>query len=238
MLRSIVVYNNPWTLLAWRRFYRQILVRGQLAFDVGAHVGTRARAMHAVGARVIACEPQELFARYLRATLPRDITVVHAAVGKEETTASMAVSSSHPTVSSLKPDFVVGASSAPGFGHVKWDTRESVTVTTLDRLIETHGVPSYVKIDVEGFELDVLGGLSQAIELISVEFLPGFPDLTLQVIDRLMDFGPYRFNPVMGETARFLWPQWRDGPAARAWLESLPSDSSSGDLFARLRHDS
>lgn len=193
--------------------------------------------MHAVGARVVACEPQGLFARYLHATLPKDITVVNAAVGTEETTASMAVSSSHPTVSSLKTDFVAGASGAPGFGHVKWDRLESVTVTTLDRLIENHGLPSYVKIDVEGFELDVLGGISQPIEWVSVEFLPGFPELTLQVIDRLMELGPYRFNPVVGESARFLWTDWREATPTREWLESLAADSLSGDLFARLSHD-
>ena len=193
--------------------------------------------MHAVGARVVACEPQRLFARYLHTTLPKDITVVHAALGTTETTASMAVSSSHPTVSSLKTDFVSGATSAPGFGHVKWDRQENVSVTTLDRLIETHGVPSYIKIDVEGFELEVLGGLSQPIEWISVEFLPGFPELTLQVIDRLIELGPYRFNPVVGESARFHWTDWREATQTREWLQCVPSDSSSGDLFARRSHD-
>ena len=43
-------------------------------------------------------------------------------------------------------------------------------LTTLDALIELHGKPDFIKIDVEGFEVDVLGGLSSAIPLLSFEF--------------------------------------------------------------------
>jgi len=105
---------------------------------------------------------------------------------------------------------------------------------TLDRLIARHGRPAYIKIDVEGFELEVLSGLSQAVPVMSVEYLPAFPDLTGAVIDRLEALGPYRFNPVVGERSGFLWPDWRDGPTVRDWLAALPGDAPSGDVFARL----
>jgi FkbM family methyltransferase len=234
LIRSLVIYHNPLTLRAWRRFYRDTLDAGDLVFDVGAHVGTRARAMRAAGARVIALEPQALFARYLRLTLPRDITLVEAAVGGAEAMAEMSVSSRHPTVSSLETAFVDKAGGAPGFGHVDWDSRETVRLVTLDGLIARHGMPRYVKIDVEGYELEVLAGLSRAPEMVSVEYLPGFPELSHRVIDRLAELGDYRFNPLVGERAGFAWQDWRDGAAARAWLDGLPADAPSGDLFARL----
>jgi hypothetical protein len=60
--RSLVIYHSPATLRAWRRFYKDFLSPGDLAFDVGAHVGTRARAMRAAGAKVVALEPQAPFA--------------------------------------------------------------------------------------------------------------------------------------------------------------------------------
>jgi FkbM family methyltransferase len=234
LLRSLVIYHNPVRTGPLRRFYRDLLRPGDLVFDVGAHVGTRARAMRAAGARVVALEPQEPFSIFLRRTLPRDIRLVEAAAGGVETVAEMAVSSLHPTVSSLKAGFADEAGSAPGFGHVRWDRVQRVRVTTLDRLIAEEGLPRYVKIDVEGFELEVLSGLSQPVEMVSVEYLPGLPDLTLSVIDRLQQLGSYRFNPVRGESGRFLWDDWRDAESTRTWLKGLPADGPSGDLYARL----
>lgn len=233
LIRSLAIYYNPWRSRQLRVFYRQLLEPGQLAFDIGAHVGSRARAMRAAGARVVACEPQEPFATFLHRSLPRDIVLVRKAVGRSETTARMVVSSLHPTVSSLSDSFAAGASAAPGFEHVRWDRSQQVQVTTLDRLIDRYGVPDLVKIDVEGFELDVLAGLSRPLPLLSVEYLPAFADRALAVVDRLERLGDYRFNPVAGEDARFLWPDWRDAGAARRWLRSLPPDGRSGDLYAR-----
>ena len=233
-LRSLVIYHNPVSARAWTRFYRELLAEGDLVIDVGAHIGSRARAMRAAGARVIALEPQQPFASYLRLTLPRAITLIEAAAGRAEAEADMAVSSRHPTVSSLRGDFVEAAAHAPGFEHVEWDNTQRVRVVTLDGLIEEYGTPRYIKIDVEGFELDVLAGLSRAVPIVSVEYLPGFPDLTRAVIARLGELDDYRFNPVQGEGGQFLWPDWRDSVQTLAWLETLPAESRSGDLFARL----
>ena len=60
------------------------------------------------------------------------------------------------------------------------------------------------------------------------------PDLTLAVIDRLMQLGPYQFNPVRGEAAAFLWDRWQGPEDTRAWLRGLGPEAGSGDLYARL----
>ncbi len=146
----------------------------------------------------------------------------------------MAVSSLHPTVSSLSTSFAAEAADAPGFEHVRWDRSQEVRMTTMDALIAAHGLPDFVKIDVEGFELDVLSGLGQPVPMLSVEYLPAFRDRTLAVIDRLDDLGQYRFNPVTGEAGGFLWDDWREADAARAWLSGLDAQGGSGDLYARL----
>lgn len=234
LVRSLIIYNNPLRTRPLRHFYRGLLKQGDLVFDIGSHVGTRARAMRAAGARVIALEPQEPFASYLRRSLPTDVLLIEAAAGRAEAMADMAVSTLHPTVSSLQPDFAANAGATPGFAHVRWDGRQRVRVTTLDHLIAEHGLPRYVKIDVEGFELEVLCGLSHPVALISVEYLPDLQDQTVAVIARLMEIGPYCFNPVRGETGHFLWSDWRTAAETVAWLKSQPAGTSSGDLYARL----
>lgn len=233
-LKSLVIYSNPYRTRPWRAFYRELLSNQELVFDIGAHIGSRSRAMHAAGARVIALEPQAPFAQFLRWSLPKQITLIEAAVGSYQGEAGMAVSSKHPTVSSMRPDFVTDATSVAGFEHVRWDQQQIVHMVTLDDLIAQYGNPDYIKIDVEGFELEVLQGLTQPVKMLSLEFLPGFADLTHAVVDRLSELGKYRFNPVVGEQARFLWSEWGDEKSLRAWMQSQPAAANPSDLFARL----
>jgi len=236
-LRSLIIYNNPQRRLVWKRFYRKLLNPESLAFDIGAHVGTRTRAMRAAGARVVALEPQHPFAYFLEKTLPNDVVFLEAAAGAIEMDAEMAISSKHPTVSSMRTEFVDDASTAKGFEKVQWDKKQTVTIVTLDGLIEKHGQPDYIKIDVEGYELQVLSGLSKPVPLISVEYLPGFPKLTKEVVTRLLELGNYEFNPVVGENAKFLWSEWKQADQLQSWMQTQPATGKASDLFARLKSE-
>lgn len=189
--------------------------------------------MRRAGARVVAVEPQDPFTTFLKRTLPRDITVLDVALGGTCTQQTLSISTAHPTVSSLSQDFVGSAKSAPGFEHVTWDRSQLVKVLTADTLIKRYGHPKYIKIDVEGGEADVLEGLSQPIPLISVEYLPAMPALAVDLVDQLAAIGNDRFNIVRGESARFLWPDWRDATATKEWLHNQEVSAVSGDLFAK-----
>ena len=233
LVRSLVTYHHPLSILRWRRFYRSLLSRGDLVFDVGAHVGTRARAMRGAGARVVALEPQYPLSGFLRRTMPRDVTVLDLAVGREDGEVSMAVSSRHPTVSTLNGAFVEAAKTASGFEHVRWDRSQRVRVVTLDTLIARFGVPRYVKIDVEGSEIEVLKGLSQPVPIDLGRVSPRLPPSRQGARGSAGSAGLGRFNIVQGESGAFLWPAWRDGDAVKAWLESQDPAAVSGDLFGR-----
>lgn len=233
VLRSVAIYYNPALMRRNRRLYRGLIGPGDLAFDVGAHVGTRARALRRCGARVVAFEPQPVFAAFLRHTLPRDVVLMEAALGQTESRAQMAVSRRHPTVSSLRGSLPAEARTMPGFEHVRWDSRAEVAVTTLDAMIAAHGMPRYIKIDVEGYEAEVLAGLSHPAEIVSFEYLPGLPQASAAVVARLAELGHYEFNVVRGENAGFDWSDWRDADGLRAWLSTQAPDSGSGDVYAR-----
>ena len=234
-LRSLAIYANPAVYRRWRRFYATILRPGDLAFDIGAHVGTRARAMRAAGARVVAVEPQRPFSTFLRHTLPSSIEVVEAGISSNNGEATLAISSRHPTVSTLSRTFVDEGRVAHGFQHVRWDGAQTVPLLTLDAMIARFGAPEHIKIDVEGAEMEVLKGLTVPVNLLSVEYLPAMPHLALELVDELRRRGNTEFNLVSGETAAFLWDEWRDAIAVKAWLRELTPDARSGDLFARRK---
>ena len=57
--RSALIYRaNPLKRRRSRRFYGQFVGPGDLAFDIGAHLGDRVQAWTDLGARVVAVEPQ------------------------------------------------------------------------------------------------------------------------------------------------------------------------------------
>ncbi|MBK5928895.1 FkbM family methyltransferase [Rhodobaculum claviforme] len=232
--RSLAIYyGRPWRQRGLADLYRGFLGPGDLAFDIGAHVGNRTRAMRRSGARVVAVEPQGAFAAFLRMTLPGDVTLIEGACGATVGEADLAVSRLHPTVSSLGPLPGAGAQ-APGFSHVRWDARQRVSVTTLDALIAAHGLPRLIKIDVEGAEPEVLAGLSQPVPVVAFEYLPALPGPAAAAVSRLEALGPYSFNVVQGEARRFLWDDWRTAAAAHDWLAARAPDEGSGDLYARI----
>ena len=85
-------------------------------------------------------------------------------------------------------------------------------MTTLDDLIKIYGVPKYIKIDVEGFELDVLLGLSQKAGIISFEFTSEFLDQTINCLNHLKKIGYQEYNFSIGERRKFYthWSNTED----------------------------
>jgi FkbM family methyltransferase len=233
LIRSLAIYYGaPGRVARLRRFYAGFVRRGDLVFDIGAHVGNRTRAFAALGARVVAVEPQGLFHAVLARTLPkRRIHLERAAVGAHVGEVELRVSRAHPTVSSGNADWQEHMAREPAFRRVRWDRVERVPGTTLDELIARHGTPTFCKIDVEGMEAEILRGLSQPLARLSVEVLAEAPDAAAACVDRLAALGDYRFNLAEGEAGHFAWPNWCDGPTALTRLRHL---KGHGDLYAFL----
>ena len=71
------------------------------------------------------------------------------------------------------------------FSDFQWNKKEKVKVATLDSMITEFGRPSFIKIDVVGFEYEVIQGLSEKVNNISIEFTPEYIDSTLASLNYL-----------------------------------------------------
>ena len=236
--RSVLMYHGiPLRRRCLTRFYAPFIRPNDLCFDLGAHVGSRLRAWLPLGARIVAVEPQpECMALLRRWFGDHDrITLIEQAVGATPGVAELFVSPRTPTVSSLSPAWIAAAQREPGFAGVRWDYAISVQVTTLDRLIAEHDQPAFCKIDVEGYELDVLQGLTRPIRALSFEYRRANLDAARACVASLAALGPYEFNSSVGEAQRLRSPVWLDAPACLAWLDTVAGLGDSGDLYARLR---
>ena len=244
LLRSLVIYHGqPGKFRALRTHYHSFVPAGGLAFDIGAHVGNRTRAFAALGARVVAVEPQTSLAAFLERIFARndDVEVIASAVGAAVGTTRLFLCEGNPTVATTSSEWAAAAPDKAGWEHVAFTDVASVPQTTLDVLVERFGTPDFVKIDVEGSEDEVLAGLSRPLPSLSFEFLPADRDVTLRATVRLERLAEthgerYEYNFSLGEELRLvLRDRWWDADELRDYLAEIPDDGPSGDVYARLR---
>jgi len=237
VLRSLrIYYGNRQRRADMERLYRRFVNPGELVFDVGAHVGDRVAAFRRLGARVVAVEPQPALRKTLKLLHGRDraVTIEPVALGRTEGSIELKLNLDNPTVSTASADFIRAAAGAPGWEGQAWTTSLTVPMTTLDALIARHGTPAFIKIDVEGFEVEVLAGLSGPVPALSFEFTTIQRVVAAAAIDRCVALGYPSFNAALGESQTLAHEAWLTAPQIAQWLTALPDAANSGDVYARL----
>jgi FkbM family methyltransferase len=234
VMRSLGVYYGRKGRSAEKdRLYAQFVKSGDLVFDVGAHVGDRVASFRRLGARVVALEPQPALAFTLKALYGRDrnVMIETKAVGRAPGTLTMKINVDNPTVSTASSAFVDAARGARGWEGQAWEKTIVVPVTTIDALMEAHGIPAFVKIDVEGFESEALAGMTRPVDALSFEFTTIQRDVAETCIARCAALGFLRYNAAIGESQEL--GDWRSAEDIARWLLELPHAANSGDIYAR-----
>ena len=131
----------------------RLLRPGDVVYDVGANVGYTSLLFSALvgdGGQVISLEP-----------VPRSFELLYRSCRECKNIICLNVAASNTS-----EDLLINASTMLDRSSAKWvRNTESIRVPadTLDSLVEMHGFPKLVKIDVEGFESAVFRGMKNIL---------------------------------------------------------------------------
>lgn len=213
-------------------FYSMLIHQGDLVFDVGANVGNRSLVFRDLGARVVAFEPNPEVARILRFRFGKSVRIENAGLGEKKGVLEFFISS-NSRISSFSDKFKSHKLKINKTIHYKKSIE--VPVTTLDAAIDKYGVPVFCKVDTEGFEEQVLAGLSRQIPLLSFEFtFPDFYPETIRCLLHLQKLGFNSFNFSFAESLR-LEPEWMSYEDFTKRIREYETTSQVvyGDIYVR-----
>jgi len=221
---------------AMLRFYSQFMRPGDLCFDIGANLGNRLTIFRQLGARVVALEPQDACFKELTSRFDNDpqVTLLPLAAADRELEFEMHVANVN-TISSMSTEWIEKTKKSGRFSDYRWDQVQKVKSTTLDKLIATHGLPRFIKIDVEGFELPVILGLSQPVPCLSFEWTPEFSQAAWDCLDHLAGIGDIETNYSLGESMLWAAEQWMKPVQLKTALAAYENDIKHfGDIYVRF----
>jgi FkbM family methyltransferase len=203
--------------------YSEVLKQRSLCFDIGANLGQRSEVFLELGNRVLIVEPNPECMPTLDFLFSSktDAEIVVAAVGSQEGSIQFYTHGTDSTGSAL------ANWDASVYGRDRGQTVRTVPATTLDSLIKKYGRPDFTKIDVEGFEIEVLKGLSQPLPLLSFEFHSEDMTKTRSCLDILASFGK------ISARACSMGCEWLTDKTTEIdeCLRAIESTRAKGDLF-------
>lgn len=213
--------------------YAPFIRPGDLVFDIGANNGDRTMVFRRLGARVIAVEPQEQCITHLQKLFSGDknVTIIGEALSEMEGAGELSINDHMPVVSTMSQQWRDKGRFSQSSG---WTRTQSVRTTTLDILLAKFGTPIFCKIDVEGYELSVLKGLSSPLHVVSFEFTNEFIGEAFACVNALSDLGTIEANYTIGESMDFSLSRWVDLSTLHDSMTSQKDPSLWGDIYVRF----
>lgn len=216
-------------------FFSQLIKQGDLVFDVGAFIGNKTEIFLNYGAKVVCFEPQEICINFLASKFAcnKNVTIVQKGLSYEHGYIDFFECTTAKTISTFSKEWTTdGRFVEQGYS---WKKPIKIEVTTLDEMIKIYGIPKFCKIDVEGFEYEVLKGLSTIIPALSFEFTYENKLNTQKILDHLTSLGYTKFNFALAENPYFEFDEWLTGKILleRIYKENKISTDLWGDIYAK-----
>ena len=171
-------------------FYKTFLPNHcALIFDIGAYDGHKTAAFLELADKVVSCEPDAHNFRTLRMRFRNSrssVVLENKAVSDHAGMETYYIHHAGSAFNTLNPKWkqILEADKENRWNEkIQFSDEVSIQLTTLDQLISQYGKPCFIKIDVEGYELTVLKGLSQKVPYLSFECL--LPDCKSELLDCL-----------------------------------------------------
>lgn len=215
--------------------FKEIINKDDLCFDVGANIGRKTDSFLVLGAKVVCIEPQIECLKILKAKYQKNdrVFIVDKALSQDDGEKKIFIAS-ESTISSMSEEFIKTVKGTRFKTH-SWDNEVTCSTTTLDKLIYLYGIPKFCKIDVEGYEVEVLKGLSKPIPYISIEFTPELKHLSFECIEHVSKIADYKFNYSEGESLKFNFENWISKEEIIDFLSKNNDFAKSfGDVYMKL----
>jgi FkbM family methyltransferase len=164
-----------------------------LVFDIGSNVGTTVEFFSQKANKVVGFEPNPRLVEILRRRFNnRNVIIDSRGLSNEIGEKKFRIANAD-TISTFSEDWVNNSRFTGGYS---WNEGIIVETTTLDSVIEQYGTPDYIKIDVEGYEFEVLTSLTKVLEntIISFEWAEEQKNKIEQTIKYLFNLGYEKFS--------------------------------------------
>jgi len=216
--------------------YEEIIKEGDLVFDVGLNIGDKSEIFLKKGCVVVGFEPLFECFQHAKDRLSNysNFRAENIALDKKEGFEKIFLTSYH-TISTMSKEFISEVKKER-FKEYDWNGERTITTNTLDNMISKYGKPEYIKIDVEGYEHNVLSGLTSKINLISIEFNPELCSETIKCLDYIdnLNNNNTEFNYVYRFDDNFKFDKWVSKEEISKYLTSVNDFKFEfGDVFCR-----
>ena len=164
-----------------------------LIFDIGANLGSTVKIFIRKSKKIVAFEPNKLLVNNLKEMFKHDNVIIDTRALSDKVGTKVFNVSNADSLSTFSEDWIHNSRFS---NTITWDTQIEVETTTLDNIIEEYGIPDYVKIDVEGYEYEVLSSLTKFLPdtLFAFEWAEETKDKICLILEHVNNLGYRSFG--------------------------------------------